>query len=134
MSEKVTRKRVVKALKRLHAVAVENSIMPGTPDVNFVGGWIELKQADEWPVRDGPLRLPHYTPQQKMWHKARHIAGGNVYVLLQVGREWLLFDGDIAATVLGVCPRETLIAVARHHWKKWPGDAEFLAAMSQLTR
>lgn len=126
MSEKATRKRVVKALKPLHAVAVENSVVPGTPDVNYVGGWIELKQADEWPVMMGPLRMPHYTPQQRIWHRKRRAAGGSCFVLLQVAQEWLLFDATVAAEVLGTATRVELVYHAEMHWLKWPGDQAFL--------
>lgn len=39
-SEKDMRKRVVSALKTLHAVSVENGVGAGTPDVNYAGGWL----------------------------------------------------------------------------------------------
>jgi hypothetical protein len=82
----------------LDAVSVENSAGPGTPDVNFREGWIELKYLKQWP--DGPdtdVRIDCFTPQQRVWILRRWMSGGAVFLLLQVGRDWLLFNGDDAA-------------------------------------
>ena len=61
---------------KLDPVRVENPIHPGTPDVNLVGRWIELKCIPAWPVRDTTVvRIPHYTPQQRVWLYRRTSAG-----------------------------------------------------------
>ena len=91
---------------KLDPVRVENPLHPGTPDVNLsTGVWIELKCIAAWPVRDTTaVRIPHYTPQQRVWLYRRWIAApGSTLLLLEVrsDRQWLLFDGDVAAKLVG---------------------------------
>ena len=47
------------------------------------------------------MRLDHYTPEQRIWHARRSRKGGRIHVLLQVGPEFLLFEGLVASEVLG---------------------------------
>ena len=93
---------------KLDPVRVENPIHPGTPDVNLVGRWIELKCIPGWPVRDTTVvRIPHYTPQQRVWlYRRWRYAPGSTLLLLEVRseRQWLVFDGDVAAKVVGRVP------------------------------
>lgn len=116
MSEKTMRSNVLSLLREagLDATAVENSVHPGTPDVNYGGtvvdgpdvdhlterrveGWLELKVLEKWPSRAGDVvRMPLVRPEQRVWIDRRHRAGGRVFVLLRVGGEYLLFDGTVA--------------------------------------
>ncbi|UQS95131.1 recombination protein U [Pseudanabaena phage Pam3] len=98
-------------------VRVENHALPGTPDVNFIEGWVELKHADSWPVRGGPLRLGHPpTPEQKVWLARRWHVGGNCGLVLRVGREWFLFRGcDVRSLWAGHPLRSDLEAAAVVH-------------------
>lgn len=110
---------VIQILKtaRLDPISVENPAYPGTPDVNYVGGWLELKKCPAWPVRPNtPLRIDHYTPQQKVWGLRRRRAGGRSHLLLQVKNDWLLFDADVAKKVVGCSPRNSLERMARAVW------------------
>lgn len=96
---------VLRAAK-LDPVRVENPIHPGTPDVNLATGhWLELKTILCWPARErGFVRIPHYTPQQRVWlYRRWKYAPGSTLLLLEVrvDRQWLLFDGDVAAKVVG---------------------------------
>ena len=119
MSEQTMRQRVVKALKCLDAWSVENPCRPGTPDVNYIEGWIELKHAEKWPARAAtPLRLGHFTPQQRLHLRRRWHLGGNAYLLLQVDQDWLLFDGETAAEFVGLQPRQELYLRARASWHR----------------
>jgi hypothetical protein len=91
---------------RLDPVRVENPIHPGTPDVNLCTGlWIELKCIPHWPARAiSRVSIKHYTPQQRVWlYRRWKFAPGTTLLLLEVqaDRQWLLFDGDVAAKVVG---------------------------------
>jgi len=119
VSEKSQRTRVTRALKPLHGFAVENVCLPGTPDVNCTLGWIELKWIEDWPARAStPVRLEHYTPQQRIFAQKRGRAGGLSLLLLQVEstQDWLLFDGPTAARIVGHVPRAELFEGALAHW------------------
>lgn len=119
MAEKNVRTRVVRALKPLHAFAVENVCLPGTPDVNYAGGWIELKWLPDWPKREStPVRIAHYTQKQKVWAMKRDRAGERTYLLLNVEKtnDWLLFDGIDAADLIGNATKQELSERALVHW------------------
>lgn len=110
---------------------------PGTPDLTITTGWIELKWLPAWPkVRrpEDPVLIPHYTPQQRIWHIERHRAGGNIWVMLQVGRqEVLLFTGCFAAEALGRVNREALLHGAIKHWPKGYNIEELIACLRTST-
>ena len=97
----------------------------GNPDVNYTLGWIELKYAKEWPKRGGPLRIPHFTQEQRGWLIRRCAAGGRAYLLLKVGDdEWLLFKGSIAAQVVGHYVRDELYQACMARWTRKPKKEE----------
>lgn len=107
------RQNVVKALKSLDAVSVENPCRPGTPDVNYVEGWLELKWDSAWPIRpETNVAIDHYTPQQRLWSMRRWTRGGTVHLLLQVADDWLLFPGDVASKLVGNATRAELLDAA----------------------
>lgn len=130
-SEQHMRQKVVKALKPLDAISVENPARPGTPDVNYIPGWLELKKLDRWPKNadKSPVLIPHYTPQQRVWIKRRWRLGGPVFLLLQVGRTWLLFEGDVAATLVGHLNRSELEERAYRWWPDGLNEAELLECL-----
>jgi len=131
MSEQGMRKKVVQALKPLDAISVENSCGPGTPDVNYVDGWLELKWARTWPKKpETPLRLEHFTRQQRLWLIRRWKAGGRAFVLLKVGVEWLLFDAPTAADKLGRSTRAELYEVATQVWTKRLSATKLIEAVT----
>lgn len=120
MSEGDQRGRVVKALRHLDAMAVENRVRPGTPDVNYIGGWVELKWVRRWPknAEDSVVKIDHFTPQQRVWLKTRWRRGGRAFLLLQAaGQDWLLFDGETAAQAVGRVTRPQLFERALVSWK-----------------
>jgi len=116
---------------RLDPVRVENPIHPGTPDVNLVtGAWLELKSIESFPQRASTIvRIPHFTPQQRVWLLRRWLSGGATYLVLQVVEPdfWYVFDGYVAAKTVGRAPREVLTRVARQSYhRELRGLAEFL--------
>lgn len=130
MSEQTMRGRVVEALRPLDAVSIENGVGVGTPDVNYAEGWIELKWVRSWPKRpDTPVVLEHFTREQRRWIDRRSRAGGKVFVLLKVGRDWFLFRGMDAARQLGELPRAGLEALALRRWSGGLNDAELIEVL-----
>lgn len=119
-SERDMRKKVVKALRPLHAVSIENGCGCGTPDVNYADGWLELKAIEKWPARENTIvKVDHFTPDQRLWLRKRHEAGGTVFLLLKTGPEWLLFYGIDAAEYVGKVPRSDLERIAIAHWPRF---------------
>jgi hypothetical protein len=101
--ESEMRRRVVKILAKQHAVSVENRCSPGTPDINCTGGWIECKRhARGWPFGERtPVKLSHgLLKTQERWIEKRVRAGGRVFVLVQVGNDFVLLDGLTAIRIL----------------------------------
>jgi len=106
-------KAVWKKLKDLmgahwHATRHEDIACQGVPDVSYglcgVQGWIELKYLPSWPKSPRtPVRIPHFTKEQRLWTQLRHVMGCRVWLLLVVGHhpheEWLLFDAITAARI-----------------------------------
>jgi hypothetical protein len=109
---------VMDALRPLHPVRVENAVHPGTPDINYVGGWIENKEVPSWPSSDRwHLRIPHFTVQQRLWLRQRVMKGGRAHLLLKVASEWLLLRGDVAADLIGESSPAQLRAAADLTWR-----------------
>lgn len=116
MPENATNKRLKKAIGCFDPHRVENTCESGTPDVNCTIGWIEDKYLDHWPVRKGVVRCDHFTIQQRLWARTRIAYRGACWLFLQVGREYLLFRGDVAAEFLGNCDEATLRTKALGVW------------------
>lgn len=83
---------------------VENAVGPGTPDIYYIGGWIESKVIKDVPKRGGVVKVPHYRPDQRAWHVRHRKAGGRVHVVIEVTAmdTTFVFDGADAAVNLGV--------------------------------
>lgn len=129
------RRRVIQVLKKLDAIAVENSAYPGTPDVWYMEGALELKWARKWPDDpERPLRIDHFTRQQKLWLAKRWNTGGEAYLLLKVGREWLLFDGLTAGLVVGQKNKAELRDAAISTWRPSLSERELLRILKHGRR
>lgn len=77
------------ASKRLHLCRVENTVLPGYPDVEgCLDGksfHIELKGALRPAGQETPIRVK-WQPGQKPWLNRRWSVGGACFLLLRVGR------------------------------------------------
>lgn len=133
MSESRQRGVVVRALRPLDAMSVENRVYPGTPDVNYREGWVELKWLPRWPRNcdSAPVKIDHFTPQQRVWLKRRWRAGGHAWLLLQVARQWLLFNGETAAQIVGRVDRSMLVARAHRFWDGRLDEKELRSCLSE---
>lgn len=126
------RRKVVKELRSLHAVAIENMTSSGVPDINYTDGWIELKHLSKFPKRPStPVRIPHFTDVQRLWLTTREKRGGKTWLLLQCGREWFLFTGTVAAEYVGNVTRAELQGLSTWHSKTGLHKEEIIACLSQ---
>lgn len=134
MKESTLRQTVNKMLRKLHQhpISVENSAHSGTPDVNYIEGWIELKVAECWPARKNtPFTLDHFRPEQRIWLRKRWQKGGQVHMLLVVGKDWVLLDGETAADHVGYETEEKLKDLALAVWCGRPKPEELFAALER---
>lgn len=130
-AESRMRQRVRLALRGLDPISIENPVHPGTPDLNYVEGFVELKVAEKWPERTTTiLRIPHFTPQQRVWLMRRVRAGGRAFLLLRVDGDWFLFRGDRAAEIVGRGTRAELEAAAIGRWETSLNDEQLRALLT----
>jgi hypothetical protein len=121
MNEAQFRVKVVGLLRPWHAIAVENRVCAGTPDVNFSKGWIELKVLSAYGQPSKPVVIHHFTPQQRVWLMKRSRAGEKTFLFLHVvaQNEFILLDGYAAALHLNKLTRCQLHEKALGVWNKF---------------
>lgn len=115
------RRRLVAALKPLGGFAVENMVLPGTPDVACTAGWVECKWVPRWPVLPTTnVPVPHFRPEQKVWLTLWAKRGGRAWLLLlaEKEQEWLLIEGGLAAIIVG---RSTVVDLRKQSVAAWVG-------------
>lgn len=115
MSENNMWSQIRPQMRKLDPVRVETREPDGIPDVEYIGGWVELKFARTWPVRGGVLQLDHYTQQQRTWGFRRWHAGGVSLLMLKVKHDWMLFDAFTAFHHVGRENYLTLKSLALVH-------------------
>lgn len=136
MSEADFRKEVLKLLAPLDPIPIESALVTaktmGIPDVNISGGWIELKWLRAWPKRPGtPVRIPHYTDDQKNWSARRAATGETVWLLLKCRNEWLLFDSDSSKDV-GTLTKQEMIDNCRMYWPTKPTSEDICKILERV--
>ncbi len=93
-------------------VRVENLLGDGTPDVNYIGGWIELKHLEAFPVRPRTHVKVQFEPNQVSWLVRRGAAGGGAWCLVQVGRKYFLFGWREVPLVAKGVPKKRFEEIA----------------------
>lgn len=134
LRESEMRSKVVKMLTPWHAVPIENGVGVGTPDVEYVGGWLELKSVDQPKNPDTAVRVPHFSMEQRLWLRQRNEAGGRADVLIKVGNWWILLRGDIAAEILGMVSLGALIDACIDAWAETPSGGALMEALKRDPR
>jgi len=121
-------------MKPLDPVRIESrDTGSGIPDVNYIEGWMELKAVGRWPPRGGPLRVDHFTTEQRTWLTRRNLAGGKAFLMLKVGKdEWLLFEGRTAAALLGYEIQARLYEVCKARWTRLPRTEELWKCLTKI--
>jgi len=95
----------------------EDAVTLGVPDISFGlpgsrgTGWIELKILVKLPEK-GVVQITKYVPHQRRWIQDRGRTCGNVWLLLQAGDYYLLFDWRGAVDLVGRVDAETLMSNA----------------------
>lgn len=127
MSEKDVNRTVSRLLKPLDPHRVENALTDmGMPDINISTGWVENKYVRSYPARETtPVRIEHYTDHQRNWADRRTRAGGKVWLVLKVARDWYVFDYPNSLQV-GNLTKAELQEKALAWFKHEPPAAEFL--------
>ncbi len=88
-----------------HLQRIENSTEKGVPDFNYCimscEGWVECKIGQREGIKPNSLTL-----DQVRWLERRAAAGGRAFLLVRVGRLWLLYDAPrTRALYQGLSPR-----------------------------
>lgn len=116
---------------------VENSIDLGTPDVNIISGWIELKEVDSVSTdADHLFNIKHFTVEQRAWIQRRARKGGSVWVVIHVVNtdEWLVLDGFTAAIGVGRLTWAALIKRALLYSIGLPLPADLIAVFRPVDK
>jgi hypothetical protein len=105
------------------AQRLEDRLSAGIPDVCYTVrgmkgcGFLELKYKPTWPkYKHRPFTLKHFTKEQRLWLKFIGEWAEWAFVLLQVEREYLLFDWS-QAQLIGELPRSELIHQVTARWE-----------------
>lgn len=131
MSEQAMWDTIRPHLAPLDPQRIESPCTPGVPDVEFIGGWMELKEIDK-PKRKMPiLKVPKYVQDQRVWAVRRARAGGAVWFLIKVGKEWWLFKGEVAAEIVGRRSYDETWAAAHKVWYNSINGKELYQCLTQ---
>lgn len=114
---------------------IENLITSekGMPDVEYLGGWCELKWIDKskWPKRAPTVvKLEHYTDEQRAWLLRRWYFGEAAWLILQSGEEWFFWNAP-AAQAVGTLTRQQLIDTCTYYHETKPSPEVVCSILKQ---
>lgn len=135
MSEKDFAREFCALTKKLNPVRIENALFtPGLPDVSFSPGFCELKWLKSYPKRETtPVRIEHYTDDQRKWLLRRATAGGGAWLALKVKSDRYVFNAQQAQDV-GNLTHSELKQNCLAHWDRLPTAEEFCNVFIQSAR
>ncbi len=91
--------------------------------------WMELKQKDKWPARASTvLQIPHFTIYQRHWLADKGQGAGDTWLMLQVGRDHLLFTWE-QLDIVGTGTQQQLIEDCHSYWE---GSLNYAGLFAQL--
>lgn len=134
MAESETSKVFRELIAELDPHCVEN-LLPsesGMPDVEFIGGWAELKwmRSTDLPKRaTTKVRFDHYTDKQREWLMNRTLKGETCWLVVQIGREWFFYDAD-AAQEVGYLTYDEMVEHATKYFPTKPTSQEVVSLLT----
>lgn len=125
---------LVSVMKPLHAVAIENHMRAGTPDINYIDGWIECKWLQAYPKNiNNSIRFKHTLTQgQKLWLCSRAKRGGVALVCCKISKDWYVFDAFTAYANFDKMNKEDMIEKSIYHSIGKLDKERFLAWLRSL--
>lgn len=135
MSESDTRATFLKLLAPLDPHNIENLLASeaGMPDVEYFGGWCELKwiHRDKWPKRASTtVKIEHYTDLQRAFLLKRWNMGEACWLVLQSANEWFFWDA-VRAQKVGTLTRAEMIETANYYLDCQPPSEVMCAILSR---
>ena len=127
MSEQLMWQTLRPLILSLDPVRIEAKLAEGIPDVNYIGGWVELKYVGSWDLMKAGDRpsVAHFTAAQRQWLRRRWEAKGLSWLLIRTAdNEWLLFDGHSAGILVGCAPLHDLRTRCAARWRGLPPKDE----------
>lgn len=100
----------------------EDKFQRGIADISFcqngIGGWMELKHVSDYPARDKtPIRMPHYSIDQKEFLEKKGKCMGNTWLFIQIAGDFFLYD-HVAAQDLPDKTKTEMVELSTFFYEK----------------
>jgi hypothetical protein len=120
MSESTLWNKLEPKLRELHPVRIENLVGEGQPDVNYVMGWIELKDVARFPMKRRGLRT-----SQIVWIRSRVAVGGIVWIIVRCKGVIYARRIQTMAEVMQINDWKAETWLSSAHWSTMLGEPEW---------